>query len=240
MPFTFAHPAIILPLHFLPNKWFSFTALVIGSMTPDFEYFIRMKPISEYSHTIEGLFFFDLPVGILLTFIFHNLVRNLFIRNLPEFLRSRFASANYFNWNDYFKKNWIVVITSILMGASSHIFWDSFTHETGYFVIQIEFLKSILHIQHWNIPVYKILQHGSTLLGTVLILLVILNKKRTPHSLRATRHYWLIISIIVFFILSARLLLGLDFRWYGHVIVSALSAFMLAIIITPLLLRKRL
>jgi hypothetical protein len=42
MPFTFAHPAIVLPLKHLPKRWYSLTGLIIGSMTPDFEYFIRM------------------------------------------------------------------------------------------------------------------------------------------------------------------------------------------------------
>ncbi|WP_240482010.1 DUF4184 family protein [Flavobacterium psychrophilum] len=39
MPFTFSHPAIILPLRYLPRQWFSLTGLIIGSLTPDFEYF---------------------------------------------------------------------------------------------------------------------------------------------------------------------------------------------------------
>ncbi|WP_113654854.1 DUF4184 family protein, partial [Pedobacter namyangjuensis] len=30
MPFTFSHPAIVLPLTYLPKKWFSLTGLVIG------------------------------------------------------------------------------------------------------------------------------------------------------------------------------------------------------------------
>ncbi len=51
MPFTFSHPAIILPLKYLPQNWFSLTGLIIGSLTRDFEYFIRMKVRSNYSHT---------------------------------------------------------------------------------------------------------------------------------------------------------------------------------------------
>ncbi|WP_262496247.1 DUF4184 family protein [Flavobacterium piscis] len=39
MPFTFSHPAIILPLKYLPKNWISLTGLIIGSLTPDFEYF---------------------------------------------------------------------------------------------------------------------------------------------------------------------------------------------------------
>ncbi len=94
MPFTFSHPAIVLPLNYLPKKWFSLTGLVIGSLTPDFEYFIRMKIKSEYSHTLEGLFWFDLPLGVLLAFIFHNIVRNNFYNNLPLFFKSRFSVLN--------------------------------------------------------------------------------------------------------------------------------------------------
>nr|WP_237421370.1 DUF4184 family protein [Flavobacterium sp. HBTb2-11-1] len=70
MPFTFSHPAIILPLRYLPKSWFSITALTIGSLTPDFEYFLRMKVKSDYSHTLDGIFWFDLPLALLLTFLF--------------------------------------------------------------------------------------------------------------------------------------------------------------------------
>ena len=81
MPFTFSHPAIILPLNYLSKKWFSITGLVIGSLSPDFEYFIRMKIESNYSHTFWGIFYFDLPLGIMLTFIFHNIVKNELFEN---------------------------------------------------------------------------------------------------------------------------------------------------------------
>lgn len=53
MPFTFSHPSIVLPLTYLPKKWISLTGIVIGSLTPDFEYFLRMKIQSTYSHTIH-------------------------------------------------------------------------------------------------------------------------------------------------------------------------------------------
>jgi hypothetical protein len=55
MPFTFSHPAIILPLAYLPKKWYSMTGLVIGSLVPDFEYFLRMSMAGYHSHTIAGL-----------------------------------------------------------------------------------------------------------------------------------------------------------------------------------------
>ena len=104
MPFTFTHPAIVLPLTFLPRKWYSLTGLVVGSLTPDFEYFLRMRIESNYSHTLSGLFWFDLPLGILLTFIFHNIVRDNLYDNLPFIFSSRLIKFKEFNWNNYFNK----------------------------------------------------------------------------------------------------------------------------------------
>jgi hypothetical protein len=56
MPFTFAHPAVVLPGGYLPKQWLSLTGLVVGSRTPDFEYFFRWRVLSLYSHTLAGIF----------------------------------------------------------------------------------------------------------------------------------------------------------------------------------------
>src|SRR5581483_12465816 len=50
VPFTLAHPAAVLPLR---RRGLVFSALVVGSMAPDFEYFFGLKrPIS---HTMPGI-----------------------------------------------------------------------------------------------------------------------------------------------------------------------------------------
>src|ERR1700728_4332904 len=101
MPLTFSHPAIILPAKYLPEKWVSMTALIVGSVTPDFEYFIRLREGSYYTHTWTGMLWLDLPVGLLLTFIYHYMVRDLFICNTPVFFRKRFSPYINFNWGQY-------------------------------------------------------------------------------------------------------------------------------------------
>ncbi len=56
MPFTLAHPAAVLPVK---NKWphlFNGTALILGSMAPDFEYFIRFKAQGTIGHSIPPPF----------------------------------------------------------------------------------------------------------------------------------------------------------------------------------------
>lgn len=82
MPFTFCHPAIILPLTKISRNRLSATGLIIGSMSPDFEYFIKMRLESVHGHSFSGLFYFNLPLTLLLVFVFHLLVRDALILNL--------------------------------------------------------------------------------------------------------------------------------------------------------------
>ena len=240
MPFTFSHPAIVLPLTFLPRQWISLTGLVIGSLTPDFEYFLRMRIMSNYSHTIDGLFWFDLPLGLLLSFIFHNIVRDSLFDNLPSILKSRFSVFKKFEWNAHFKRNWLVVSISILIGAASHIFWDSFTHEHGYFVQTIPALQNSLDFLGRQIPILKILQHSSTLLGVLVIAYAIYklpsnNIEKEKKNLK----YWAIFAGLTLTIIAARLLSGLELKQYGNVIVTAISAGLISLTITPLLIQVK-
>lgn len=238
MPFTFSHPAIVLPLTYLPRKWFSLTGLIIGSLTPDFEYFLRMKIQSNYSHTLSGLFWFDLPLGIVLAFIFHNYVRDCLFDNLPTVLKSRLEVFKQFNWNTYFKKNLIVVSISILIGAASHIFWDSFTHDHGYFVKTIPELTNTVNVLGKQIPILKILQHSSTLIGGLVIVFSLLKlpvDKNVKEKLNLK--YWGILILITLLIIFVRLLFGLNYKLYGHLIVTGISASLIALIFTPSLLK---
>lgn len=240
MPFTFSHPAIVLPLAYLPKKWFSLTGLIIGSLTPDFEYFLRMRIKSNYSHTMDGLFWFDLPLGLLLAFVFHNLVRDSLFNNLPSFLKSRFSTFKSFDWNGYFRRNWLVVIISILIGAASHIFWDSFTHNHGYFVQTIPALQNSVDFLGEQIPVLKILQHSSTLLGGLVIAFAIykMPTNKTENGNISLR-YWTIFVGIALIILALRLLGELEMSQYGNVIVTTISAGLISMILTPIITRKR-
>jgi hypothetical protein len=240
MPFTFSHPAIVLPLTFLPRKWFSLTGLVIGSLTPDFEYFLRMRIKSNYSHTIDGLFWFDIPLGLLLAFIFHNIVRDSLFDNLPTILKSRFSEFRQFDWNGYFKRSWFVVTISILIGAASHILWDSFTHDHGYFVQTIPALQNSVDFLGGQIQILKILQHSSTLLGGLVIVFAIykLPTNKTEKE-NINLKYWTIFAGLTLTLIATRFLSGLELKQFGNVIVTAISAGLISLILTPWLTRTK-
>ena len=234
MPFTFSHPALVLPLKYIPARFVSMTGLIIGSLTPDFEYFLQMKIQSNYSHTFNGVFWFDLPVGILLAFLFHNIIRNNLFANLPAFIRSRFYRLESFNWNAYFCKNWFIIIISILIGTASHIFWDSFTHPDGYFVGTIPALNNNIRISCTEVPILKVLQHGSSILGAVILATAILKLPvQTVTKSEVQLSYWIIFTFLFLAIILVRLLTGLSIRAYGDVIVTAISAGLIALSVTP-------
>jgi hypothetical protein len=231
MPFTFSHPAVVLPFNYISKRWISLTALVIGSITPDFEYFIRMKVASYYSHYWAGLFWFDLPLGLLLLFIYNHIVKDKLIDHLPAYFNKRFSQFK--NSGKRYSSSYIItIVVCILIGAASHIFWDSFTHPTGYFVKHIHHLSHRVLVGHYEIPFYNIVQHLSSLTGAIIILCAI---AQLPIGQSTQNNkiisYWVKILVVTLLVLTIRLLTGLKLHEYGDVIVIVISGMLIGLII---------
>jgi len=169
MPFTFAHPAIVLPLNYLPKTWISLTALVIGAITPDFEYFLRLETVSYYSHGTPGVFWFDLPLGLLVYIIYQLLVKNVLIDHLPSFLHNRLYIYKNNKGAIITLKSISVILVCLFIGIASHLFWDSFTHRNRFFVLRIPFLTDTFDIAGNRIVGFKLMQQLSTLIGLAII-----------------------------------------------------------------------
>jgi hypothetical protein len=234
MPFTFSHPAIILP--FIRNKKLSATGLIIGSMCPDFEYFIRMKVQSNISHTFLGLLLFNLPLGFLVALLFHETIKRNLIENLPPFFQNKLTTLKNMKWIGYLKANLFYVLISILIGALSHIFWDAFTHESGYFVQK----TPILSYKRSNIPFYKILQHLSSLIGLLFIVYYI-HKLPIKKSITSKPNwkYWVLVLVLTFAFISIRWTFGLSFNQIGNIAVSLISSTILALTFANLYFRSK-
>ena len=234
MPFTFSHPAIVLP--FLRTKKLSATGLIIGSMCPDFEYFIRMKVQSNISHTFLGLILFNLPVGFLAALLFHEIIKRNLIENLPSFCQFRLSILKNMKWIDYLKANLFYVLISILIGALSHVFWDAFTHESGFFVQKTPFLSHRIN----NIPFYKIAQHLSSLIGMIFILYYIYKLPVEKNTIsKQSWKYWVLVLVLTFVFISIRWAFGLSFNQIGNVVVSLISSTILALTFAGLNFRNK-
>jgi len=242
MPFTFSHPAIVLPLT-KARLNLSATSLIIGSMMPDFEYFIRMIDKTRYSHTLFGIFWFDLPLTLIASFIYHQVVRNRLFDNLPSFLKDRLSIYKKFNWPRYFVKNWAFVIVSIIIGAVSHIVWDGVTHNTMFYVKQAD-LSTMMKIGTINLAGYKFLQLISSIVGGLVVIFSIFSLRRIHQpKTKIDYRYWALVWFIAFFVFFLRFSrFGFHFYYFKYhrvIAVSAISSMMIGLILTPLLLKQR-
>ncbi len=165
MPLTFAHLAAILPFS-RKSKYINFSAMVLGSMAPDFEYFLRGQPMGEIGHTFAGFVYFNLPLVAVIYFIYHFFIHHTLFNHLPVFLQD--ASTNRIESSNRLKV--VVFIYSALFGMLTHVVWDAFTHINGYMVLRFPALLTKTYtIYGFDIPLYKFLQHGSTVVGIALI-----------------------------------------------------------------------
>lgn len=232
MPFTLSHPAILFP--FLKNKKLSATALIIGSMSPDFEYFFRMKMQSEISHTFLGIFLIDFPLGFIVMFAFHEIIKRPLIENAPLFFQKRLAVLKDSNWIDYFKNNFLTVVVCFFLGTVSHIFWDSMTHWNGYLVQRISFFN----LEVFSIPLYKIAQHLSSIIGLTYISVYVYNLPTDNEQLRMINlNYWYLTFLFAIVVIAVRFYFGTELNKIGNAIVSIITM-IVAVTLVGLLFRN--
>jgi hypothetical protein len=165
MPFTLSHPAAVIPI----RRYGILSALVVGSIAPDILYFIPRVQQSAYGHTLPGLFFFCLPWGLAALWLFHTFLKRPLISLFPVSQQMKLLPVaegfSFFPLAQFAK-----IIGSILLGAASHITWDSFTHNSGWMVEQFGFLrKHIIIASRLQIGIYDVLQYASSVIGMVLI-----------------------------------------------------------------------
>jgi Domain of unknown function (DUF4184) len=238
MPFTPAHPAMVLPLLKVDRKYLSATGLIVGSMAPDFEYFIKMRINSNHSHTIAGLLYFDLPMTLALAFAFHGLVKRNLISNLPPFFQRRLGQLLDLDFKQYFMTYPVAFIGAALLGSFLHLFWDSFTHPTGFFVNRLPFYDIIVPFDGIKYPLYYALQTISTIIGlTVVGVYVLLLKPDEDIAVRSIHPgYWIFVLVIVVIMVLIRF--GYNDTWKSSIetwVVSAISAICLALILAGFL-----
>jgi hypothetical protein len=158
-------------------------------MAPDFEYYARLTPAGHFGHSPAGLLLLDLPLGILVLWLFHAYAKQPLWSWLPERTRVRIAlgpprlpASN--------ARQFALLCLSIVVGAATHIVWDSFTHHRYWPYYHLAFLRHVLVLPILGrSPVYNLLQHVSTVVGILVLALWWMQWLRNtpPISLRAER-----------------------------------------------------
>jgi hypothetical protein len=179
MPFTISHAAAVIILN---RRGLVTSALVIGTMVPDLAYFVHLEGFNRgLGHSIQGLFTFCLPVGLVILLVFHKFVKRPLFALLPPSHQRRLLPY----LQDFPFKSWQIMIRSLLslaIGTLSHLAWDSFTHNHGFIVQNVAALRQpIIELGGTKIFAFSILQHGSTVLGLAALVLWYFHwRRKTP------------------------------------------------------------
>lgn len=165
MPWTFAHPAAILPLRRLPLP---FAGLVIGSLVPDFGYYIGFYQLSLSAHSALGLLTHCLPAGLLLVSMLR-WVRRAAIELLPQ--PHRAALSELLTHDEPTNaRGWLLTCVALIVGAATHVLWDAFTHGNNAIVGHIAALQlPVIRLASKTFYVYEVLQHASSLIGVTCL-----------------------------------------------------------------------
>jgi hypothetical protein len=161
MPFSPAHPAAVLPLIRWCPKQLSFPALVIGALTPDIGYLFG---IEQFCHNWLGSLGFCVPVGLVLICFFYA-VRMPIVTLLPPTHRQAllpYCAQRHGTWGS--------LVFSLLIGAWTHLVWDSFTHEDGWLVLHLSLLRQpLLSMDGHELKLCRGLWFLSSALGMIVL-----------------------------------------------------------------------
>ena len=225
MPFTFSHPAAILPFKRLCPRWLNLPALILGSMAPDVPYFFLRQNLGHAAHTLPGSIKIALPIGFVLLCAFYLLHKPLcYLLPMPH----RGALFPKTTKLPQLKPFFIVsVLASILIGVWTHNFWDAFTHVGGYFAVRLSILQRVV-LQHDKMALhgYTVVKLISSVVGLALIAftywrwLISQPRPATPANETDGWRYSLVGSLVVISFIVAipfAAYLGSRFSGYGAV-----------------------
>jgi hypothetical protein len=160
VPFTFAHPAAVLPL----RRFLWFPGLAVGSMAPDVAYYLPVPGGPETTHSVTGLLGADFLLGILLLAT-GRLVLAPLLAVSSRGWRARVAPpgliARLRTWRAR-----IVAAGSLIVGAATHLAWDAVTHTDGAAVRHWPVLRVSVVGPH---RLYNVIGHVSSLGGLLVL-----------------------------------------------------------------------
>jgi hypothetical protein len=252
MPFTLAHAAAALPFRrtiLIPS------AVVVGCFAPDFLYFLRLSPGGGFGHTLPGIFVLDLPLGLLILWLFHRYAKEPLWLWMPESFRQR-VELGPRTMPVRNSRGFGLILVSILVGIATHILWDSFTHRSYWPYRHWSLLHDTISLPIFgSLRYYKLFQSLSSVVGCLLILIWFLRLPRTasshshamPRSEVHERRLLLASSLVALFagILRAAIGAGNPSHWHdkwlfvGEAVVTFMSVFWLELVIYGILRARR-
>jgi len=178
MPFTPSHVAAALPFRGAPLLP---AALVVGTMAPDIPYYVPLPVPRELTHSLLGLVTVDLVLAVVGALLWWFVLREPVIDLLPRVIGRRIPRVGRLAWRPAgwgWPRTIAVLLLSALIGATTHLLWDSFTHP-GWLVDHVALLRTPLG----PLLLDKWLQHLSTVTGlAILTIWAVIRLRATPQD----------------------------------------------------------
>lgn len=171
MPFTVSHAAAVLPLQ---RFKLPLSALMIGSMAPDFGYFFSHEANRQLTHSFTSLVLFSLPAGLAVWLFYVYFLEKATITLLSDRWHTRFAHT------DAITPVLIVRASiAIILGALTHLLWDAFTHRSTFMTDAFPVLLGPTPGFSW-LPIYHLLHGLSSVVGLVILYMWMQRLHRQP------------------------------------------------------------
>jgi hypothetical protein len=155
MPLSPAHPAAVLPIQRLGLP---LSGLVVGSVAPDLPVYLPVGVSYATTHSAAGIAV-DLVLGLVLLWLWFAVVRDAVVDLVPA-LRGRAPAHGRLD-----RRAWLLAPLAVAVGAATHVLWDSATHDWGFVVEGV----TLLRYEAGPLPLYRWLQHVSTVVGTAVV-----------------------------------------------------------------------
>lgn len=161
MPLTLSHPVLVLPL---ARTGLPLSALVAGSMAPDLPVVLHAYAWIDRTHRWSGVVGIDLVVGLVGTALWVLAGRHALRDVLPTSLRARWPVPA--PWS---RRTWLLAVPAVLVGASTHVVWDAFTHPGRWGTRLVPWLADV----HGGLAGASWAQYVSSAVGLVVLLAVV-------------------------------------------------------------------
>jgi len=128
MPFTASHPAAVLGL----ARWgLPPSALVIGAVAPDLPMVLPLPAVVHFAHTPGGIVTIDLAIGLVVFVVWQALLAPVLIVVAPHGWRVRLPDNAPAGLRFHFRRlrQVALVLAAVVIGALTHVLWDTFTHD---------------------------------------------------------------------------------------------------------------
>jgi hypothetical protein len=149
MPATVpVHQAAVLPLKLWRPHLFDGVALAVGAATPDAAFVLIGVGPDLPSHAWHALLWFNLPVTLVLAVL---------VRRAAPTVAAHLPDAGPLHLRDYavlavVRHPPLVTVSSALLGAASHLLWDSVTHP--YLLVGHPFAGEETYLRVMHLPAF--------------------------------------------------------------------------------------